>query len=52
MCTFIGCGVDDFGYRLWEFENYKIIRIRDIVFNEKVMYKYQLQGNKDGKENT
>ena len=30
----------------------KIIRSRDVVFNEKVMYKYQLQGKKEEKENT
>ena len=29
----------------------KIIRSRDVVFNEKVMYKDQLQGNKEEKEN-
>ena len=38
-CTLIGYEVDDFGYHLWDYENYKIIRIRDVVFNEKVMYK-------------
>ena len=43
-CTFIGYGVDDFGYRLWDLKNRKIIRSRDVVFNEKVMYKDQLQG--------
>ena len=45
-CTFIGYGVDDFGYRLWDLKNCKIIRSRDVVFNEKVMYKDQLQGKK------
>jgi hypothetical protein len=45
-CTFIGYGVNDFGYRLWDYENKKIIRSRDVIFNEKVMYKYQLQGKK------
>ena len=45
-------GVDDFGYRLWDLKNRKIIRSRDVVFNEKVMYKYQLQGKKEEKENT
>ena len=49
-CTFIGYGVDDFGYRLWDYENKKIIRSRDIVVNEKVMYKDQLQGKKEEKE--
>ena len=37
--TFIGYGVDDFGYHLWNCENHKIIRSRDVVFNENVMYK-------------
>ena len=36
-CTFIGYEVDDFGYRLWDYKNHKIIRSRDVVFNEKVM---------------
>ena len=39
-CTFIGYGVNDFGYRLYDYEKNKIIRSRDLVFNEKVMYKY------------
>jgi hypothetical protein len=42
-CTFIGYGVNDFGYRLWDYENIKIIRSRDVIFNEKVMYKDHLQ---------
>jgi hypothetical protein len=33
-------------YRLWDYENNKIIRSRDVIFNEKVMYKDQLQGKK------
>ena len=37
--NFIGYGIDDFGYQLWDFENLKIIRNRDVIFNEKVMYK-------------
>ena len=36
-CTFIGYGINDFGYRLYDYENHKIIRSRDAVFNEKVM---------------
>jgi hypothetical protein len=27
-------------YHLWDYENQKIIRSRDVIFNEKVMYKY------------
>jgi hypothetical protein len=38
-CTFIGCSVNDFCYRLWYYENNKIIRSIDVIFNEKVMYK-------------
>ena len=49
-CTFIGYGVDDFGYRLWDLKNRKIIRSRDAVFNENVMYKDQLQGKKEEKK--
>ena len=45
-CTFIGYNVNYFGYHLWNYENNKIIRSRDAIFNEKVMYKYQLQGKK------
>ena len=41
-CTFIGYIINDFGYRLYDYENHKIIRSRDVVFNEKVMYKDQL----------
>jgi hypothetical protein len=41
-CTFIGYGVNDFGYCIWDYENNKIIRSRDVIFNEKVMYKDQL----------
>jgi hypothetical protein len=38
-CAFIGYIVNYFGYRLWDHENHKIIRSRDVKFNEKVMYK-------------
>jgi hypothetical protein len=49
-CTFIGYGVNDFGYLLWDYENHKIIRSIDVIFNEKGMYKDQLQGKKQEKE--
>ena len=26
-CTFIGYGVDDFGYCLWDYENHKILGV-------------------------
>jgi len=41
-CTFIGYGVNYFGYRLYDYENHKIIRSIDVIFNEKVLYKNQL----------
>ena len=49
-CTFIGYGVNYFGYLLWDYKNHKIIRSIDVIFNEKVMYKYQLQGKKQETE--
>ena len=42
-CYLIGYGVNDFGYRLWDVDNHKIIRSRDVVFNENNMYKDRLQ---------
>ena len=45
-CTLIGYGIDDYGYWLWDFKNLKIIRSRDVIFNEKVTYKEQLQERK------
>ena len=38
-CVFFGYEIDEFGYRLWDFENSKIVRSRDVIFNEKVLYK-------------
>ncbi|KAL2226309.1 UNVERIFIED_CONTAM: Retrovirus-related Pol polyprotein from transposon TNT 1-94 [Sesamum indicum] len=37
-CTFIGYGTDEFGYRFWDDQNRKIIRSRNVIFNEDVMY--------------
>ena len=37
---------------MYDYENHKIFRIRDEVFNEKVMYKDQLQRKKQEKEDT
>ena len=36
---FIGYGDNEFGYRFWDDQNRKIIRSRDVIFNEQVMYK-------------
>ena len=34
-CIFLGYGTDgEFGYRLWDPENRKLIRSSDVVFNE------------------
>ena len=38
-CVFVGYGGDEFSYRFWDYENRKIIRSRDVIFNENVMYK-------------
>jgi len=50
-CTFIGYGVKDFGYHFNDYEKNKIIRSRDVIFNEKVLYKDEMQGKKQEKEN-
>ena len=46
-CTFIGYGGDEFGFKCWSIKDKKIIRSRDVIFNEKVMYKQQLQENRE-----
>jgi hypothetical protein len=45
-CTFIRYGVNDFFNCLWDYEKLKINKSRDVIFNEKFIYKYQLQGKK------
>ena len=42
-CVFVGYGINEFGYRLWDFENHKIVGSKDVIFNEKVLYKDLLQ---------
>ena len=37
-CFFIGYGDEKFGYRFWDEQNRKIIRSRNVIFNEQVMY--------------
>jgi len=49
--TFIGYGVNGFGYRFYHYGKQKIIRSRDVILNEKVLYKDQLQQKKQEKEN-
>ena len=39
ICFFIGYGDEKFGYRFWDEQNRKVIRSRNVIFNEQVMYK-------------
>ena len=50
LCTFIGYGTDDFGYRFWDDQSRKIIRSRDIVFNENALYKDMVAARVDKKK--
>ena len=43
-CIFLGYGTDgDFGYRLWDPENRKLIRSSDVVFNEDSIFSQRNQ---------
>ncbi|GJW36973.1 retrovirus-related pol polyprotein from transposon TNT 1-94 [Tanacetum coccineum] len=33
-CTFIGYGSDEMGYRFWDSKSHKVVRSRDVTFNE------------------
>ncbi|KAK3023141.1 hypothetical protein RJ639_043980 [Escallonia herrerae] len=50
-CVFIGYGGDEYGYRLWDYEHNKIIRSRDVIFDESRLYKHRLQEHGIEKEN-
>ena len=39
ICFFIGYGDEKFGYRFWDEQNKKVIRSKNVIFNEQVMYK-------------
>ena len=39
MCYFVGYGDFEIGYRLWDDQNRKIVRSKDVVFNEIILYK-------------
>ena len=39
ICFFISYSDKKFGYRFWDEQNRKIIRSRNLIFNEHVMYK-------------
>ena len=47
-CFFIGYGDEQFGYRFWDEQNRKIIRSRNVVFDEKVLYKDKSSGDLEG----
>ena len=36
---FIGYGDEKFGYMFWDEQNRKIIRSKNVIFNEQVIYK-------------
>ncbi|KAJ0436933.1 putative RNA-directed DNA polymerase [Helianthus annuus] len=38
-CTFIGYGSEKMGYRLWDNEGRKVIRSKNVIFNENELYK-------------
>ncbi|KAK3027813.1 hypothetical protein RJ639_041981 [Escallonia herrerae] len=42
---------DEWDYRLWDYEHNKIIRSRDVIFNESRLYKHRLQEHGIEKEN-
>ncbi|GJX06269.1 putative RNA-directed DNA polymerase [Tanacetum coccineum] len=37
-CTFVGYGSDEMGYRFWDSKSYKVVRSRDVTFNEDSLY--------------
>ncbi|KAB5561215.1 hypothetical protein DKX38_006172 [Salix brachista] len=43
-------GSDEFGYRFWDGENRKIIRSKNVIFNEKMTYKNKDATNSDKAE--
>jgi len=38
-CIFIGHGTDEYGYQFWDPENRKILKHKDVIFNEQKTYK-------------
>ncbi|GJX40232.1 retrovirus-related pol polyprotein from transposon TNT 1-94 [Tanacetum coccineum] len=37
-CTFIGYSSDEMGYRFWDSKSHKVVRSRDVTFNEDSIY--------------
>jgi hypothetical protein len=46
-CYLIGYGSDQYGYRFWD--NQKIIRERDVTFDESMLYKHVVTSDRKGK---
>lgn len=42
-CFFIGYGDTELGYRFWDDRDRKVIRSKDVIFNEDVLYKDKLK---------
>ena len=38
-CVFVRYGINEFVYRHWDFKNHKIVIRKDVIFNEKLLYK-------------
>ena len=50
-CIFLNCGTDgEFGYKLWDPENWKLIWSSDVVFNEDSIFSQQNQQKTVGKK--
>lgn len=49
-CVFIGYGSEEFSYRCWDDKNQKVIRSRNVVFNEKVLDKDKVTVSSKQKE--
>ena len=47
-CLFIGYGDEQFDYQFWDDQNRKIIKSRNVVFDEKVLYKNKSSGDLEG----
>ena len=52
-CIFLGYGDDEFGYRLWNLQEKKVIRSRDIVFmEEKIIADWESEMKTTSSEST
>ena len=52
-CIFLGYGEDEFGYRLWNLFDKKVIRSRDIVFMEqKIMANWEKEKSESSSDPT